>query len=212
MATISTFAAFSSRGYGSFTSGRVVPTGGDYIIDNNGTGKRVHIFTSPGTFTIPAGAAVTTKFSDLEILLVGGGGSAQDDNGGAGGGGGAVVYDSAFRIPKGYSIGVTVGSAGGVSKISGLHAAPGGGQGGANSRYSKGQPGGSGGGGSWQNGGPNGPEYSVSNPGATWGTSGPAAPTNVTTAFPTPALGPAYGPGLTISRTSNGGYHNNRGN
>jgi hypothetical protein len=212
MATISTFASFSSRGYGSFTSGRVVPTGGDYIIDNNGTGKRVHVFLSPGTFTIPAGAAVTTKFTDLEVLLVGGGGSAQDDNGGAGGGGGAVVYDSAFRIPKGYSIGVTVGSTGGVSKITGLPSAPGGGQGGANSRYSKGQPGGSGGGGSWHNGGPNGPEYSASNPGATWGTSGSAAPTNVTTAFPTPALGPAYGPGLTISRTWNGGYHNNRGN
>jgi len=131
MATISTFAAFSSRGYGSFTSGRVVPTGGNYIIDNNGSGKRVHVFTSPGTFTIPAGAAVTTKFTSLEVLLVGGGGSAQDDNGGAGGGGGAVVYDSAFRIPKGYAVSVTVGSAGGVSKISGLNAAPGGGQGGA---------------------------------------------------------------------------------
>ena len=212
MATISTFAAFSSRGYGSFTSGRVVPTGGDYIIDNNGAGKRVHVFLSPGTFTIPAGAAVASKFVDLEVLLVGGGGSAQDNNGGAGGGGGAVVYDSAFRIPKGYAFGVTVGGVGGVSKISGINAAPGGGQGGSASRYSKGQPGGSGGGGSWHNGGPNGPEYSVSNPGATWGTSGPAAPTNVTTAFPTPALGPSYAPGLTITRTYNAGYHNNRGN
>jgi len=212
MATISTFAAFSSRGYGSFTSGRIVPTGGDYIIDNNGSGKRVHVFLSPGTFTIPAGAAVTTKFSDLEILLVGGGGAAQDNNGGAGGGGGAVVYDSAFRMPKGHSFAVTVGGAGSVSRITGLHAAPGGGQGGASDRYSKGQPGGSGGGGSWHNGGPNGSDYSVSSPGATWGTSGPAAPTNVTPAFPTPSLGPAYAPGLTISRTWNTGYHHNRGN
>ena len=214
MATISTFAAFSSRGYGSFTSGRVVPTGGDYIIDNNGSGKRVHVFTSPGTFTIPAGAAVTTKFTDLEILLVGGGGSATDasTSGGAGGGGGAVVYDSAFRVPKGHAISVTVGSAGGVSKITGLPAAPGGGQGGGTSAYSKGQPGGSGGGGSWQNGAPNGSDYTVSSPGSTWGTSGPAAPTNVTPAFPTPALGPAYAPGLTITRTWNTGYHHNRGN
>jgi hypothetical protein len=212
MATISTFAAFSSRGYGSFTSGRVVPTGGNYIIDNNGSGKRVHVFTSPGTFTIPTGAAVTTKFTNLEVLLVGGGGAAQDSSGGAGGGGGAVIYDSGFRLPKGHSISVTVGGAGGVSKITGLPAAPGGGQGGASNNYSKGQPGGSGGGGSWQNGAPNGPEYSVGNPGATWGTSGPAAPANVTTAFPTPALGPSYAPGLTITRTWNAGYHNNRGN
>lgn len=211
MATISTFAAFSSRGYSS-AGGKVVPTGGDYIIDNNGSGKRVHVFTSPGTFTIPTNASGTTKFTNLEILLVGGGGSAQDSNGGAGGGGGAVVYDSAFRIPKGYALSVTVGGAAGVSKITGLPAAPGGGQGGATTNYSKGQPGGSGGGGSWQNGAPNGPEYSVGNPGATWGTSGPSAPANVTTAFPTPALGPSYAPGLTITRTWNGGYHNNRGN
>jgi hypothetical protein len=213
MATISTFAAFSSRGYGAFTSGRLVPTGGDFVIDNNGAGKRVHVFLGGGTFTVPAETLPTNRFVDLEILVVGGGGPAgSSDSGGGGGGGGAVIYDSAFRIPKGHSLSVTVGGAGQVSKVTGLHAAPGGGTGGTSDRYSKGQPGGCGGGGSWQNAGPNGGEYTLSNPGATWGTSGPAAPANVTPAFPTPAIGPTYAPGLTVDRTFNAGYHNNRGN
>ena len=215
MATISTFAAFSSRGFNS-AGGKVMPTGGNYVIDNNGAGKRVHVFTSPGTFVIPAGAVISTKFLTTEILLVGGGGNAgagNSETGGGGGGGGSVVYDSGFRIPKGYSISVTVGSQGGTSRIEGLPAAGGGGPGGNNNDYSKGNPGGSGGGGSWQNGAPNGPAYSVANPGATWGTSGPSAPANVTTAFPTPALGPAApAPAPAITRTWNSGYHDNRGN
>lgn len=210
MATISTFAAFSSRGYGAFTSGRLVPTGGDFVIDNNGAGKRVHVFLSGGTFTIPAETLPTDKFVNLEILVVGGGGAAGSIGGG--GGGGAVVYDSAFRMPKGHALTVTVGGAGQVSKVTGLHAAPGGGAGGTESAYSKGQPGGSGGGGSWQNGGPNGGDYSTSSPGATWGTAGPSGPAGVTPAFPTPALGPTYAPGLTIDKTWNQGYHHNRGN
>jgi hypothetical protein len=214
MATISTFAAFSSRGYGAFTSGRLVPTGGDFVIDNNGAGKRVHVFLQGGSFTVPEGALGADKFVDLEILVVGGGGPAGSagSTGGGGGGGGAVIYDSAFRIPKGQSLSVTVGGAGAVSKVTGLHAAPGGGSGGSQQEYSKGQPGGSGGGGSWQNGGPNGGEYTTSNPGSAWGTVGPSGPAGVTPAFPTPALGPAYAPGLNINKAWNTGYHNNRGN
>jgi hypothetical protein len=185
MATIGTFAAFSSRGYSTSGSSAILPTGGNYVIDNSVLGKRVHVFTSPGTFTIPTNASLNSKFTDVEILLVGGGGDAggwDDAIGGAGGGGGgAVVYDSAFRMPKGFSLSVTVGARGdynGGSRVPGLPTAMGGGNGGGNYEYSKGGPGGTGGGGSWQNGAPNGPAYSVANPGWTYGNTGPSAPTN----------------------------------
>ena len=185
MATLGTFAAFSSRGYSSTASSAILPTGGNYVIDNTVLGKRVHVFTSPGTFTIPSNATLNSKFADVEILLVGGGGSAQSWSdtigGGGGGGGGAVVYDSAFRMPKGFALAVNVGNAddpGNGSRVPGLPTAIGGGKGGNNNEYSKGQPGGTGGGGSWQNGAPNGPDYSVSKPGWTYGNTGTAAPTN----------------------------------
>lgn len=185
MATIGTFAAFSSRGYSFAGSAAILPTGGNYVIDNSVLGKRVHVFTSPGTFTIPSNASLNSKFADVEILLVGGGGNAVgwDDaiGGSGGGGGGGVVYDSAFRIPKGFSLSVNVGAANDAtngSRVPGLPTAMGGGNGGNNYNYSKGQPGGTGGGGSWQNGAPNGPAYSVANPGWTYGNTGPSAPTN----------------------------------
>lgn len=185
MATIGTFAAFSSRGYSSTSSSAILPTGGNYVIDNSVLGKRVHVFTSPGTFTIPSNATLNSKFTDVEILLVGGGGNTAgwDDaiGGSGGGGGGAVVYDSAFRLPKGFSLSVNVGNAGDPSngsRVPGLPTAMGGGNGGNNYEYSKGGPGGTGGGGSWQNGAPNGTSYSVANPGWTYGNTGPSAPTN----------------------------------
>lgn len=186
MATIGTFAAFSSRGYSSSSSTAILPTGGNYVIDNSALGKRVHVFTSPGNFTIPSNATLNSKWAEVEILLVGGGGSAgsgqfTDFLGGGGGGGGSVVYDSAFRLPKGFTLSVTVAPSGDSSyrsAVPGLPAAMTGGNGGDNLEYSKGWPGGTGGGGSWHNGSPNGPAYSVSNPGWTYGNTGPSAPTN----------------------------------
>ena len=134
MATIGTFAAFSSRGYSFAGSAAILPTGGNYVIDNSVLGKRVHVFTSPGTFTIPSNASLNSKFADVEILLVGGGGNAVgwDDaiGGSGGGGGGGVVYDSAFRIPKGFSLSVNVGGANDASngsRVPGLPTAMGGG-------------------------------------------------------------------------------------
>ena len=175
MATIATFAAFSSS---AFKSGnrKVVPTGGNYVIDNNGAGKRVHVFTSPGYFTIPSNVPISTKFTDLEVLLVGGGGPASShwydfpQGTGGGGGGGAVLYDSAYRMVVGQSIYVTVGDGWGqqLSQIDGMPTAMQGGYGGNQDDYSKGWPGGSGGGGSWHNGMPNGSNYTVANPGYTY--------------------------------------------
>lgn len=184
MATIATFSAFSSRAYNS-SFNKILPTGGNYVIDNNGAGKRVHVFTTSGTFTIPPGTQVNDKFVNLEVLVVGRGGNASDNwydyyyALGGGGGGGAVIYDSAYRMPNRSSIYVTHDAWWDTYvKVEGLPAAAPGGNGGNVDDYSKGWPGGSGGGGSWHNAVPNGPNYSVSNPGWTYGNTGPAAPTN----------------------------------
>lgn len=212
MATLGTFAAFSSRafsGSGQFSLANVkFPTGGNYIIEDDGYGNRVHVFTSSGTFTIPTDV-ITNLPVTLKVLAVGGGGNAggltyyntnstiNDDNAGGGGGGGSITYANGFLAAKGMSFGVTVGAAGGSSIFEGMHAALGGGDGGTSANFSRGEPGGRGGGGSWQNGRPSGPRASANvpfsnrHPGYKYGTSGAAAPANYIQ-ISTPALGPAY--------------------
>ena len=212
MATLGTFAAFASRGFtgsGQFSLDSVkFPTGGNYIIDDDGLGNRVHVFTSSGTFAIPADV-VTSSTVALKVLTVGGGGDAggltyynsnstiNDDNAGGGGAGGSVVYTSGFTGAKGMSFAVTVGAAGGSSIFEGLHAATGGGNGGTADNFSRGEPGGRGGGGSWQNGRPSGPRaseqvgFSNRHPGYKYGTSGPAAPSYYDQ-ISVSALGPSY--------------------
>lgn len=209
MATLGTFAAFSSRaftGSGQFSLASVkFPTGGNYIIDDDGFGNRVHIFTSSGTFAIPSDA-ITSGSVSAQIFVVGGGGDAgglpyyntngtiNPDNAGGGGGGGSIVYASDYTMTRGMSFSVTVGAAGGTSIFEGLHAALGGGNGGTSDNFSRGEPGGRGGGGSWQNGRPSGPRASAGSdrhPGYKYGTSGTAAPANYSQ-ISTPALGPAY--------------------
>lgn len=222
MATIATFAAFSSRGY-SAAGGKILPTGGDYVIDNNGAGKRVHVFTSPGTFTIPTGGPITGKFTEIEVLCVGAGGDASSDqfstlNGsGGGGGGGSVVYDSSYRIPIGHTINVYLSGDGfNIAEVDGMPAAAAGGRGGTADDYSKGWPGGSGGGGSWQNAIPNGPDYSVAHPGWTYGNTGPSAPTNTKYFMPIVLNNPAQtssNVANAVSRTWNSSlYNSTKGN
>jgi hypothetical protein len=229
MATLGTFAAFASRGFtgsGQFSLADVkFPTGGNYIIDDDGLGNRVHVFTSSGTFAIPADV-VTSSTVSLKVLAVGGGGDAggltyynsnstiNDDNAGGGGAGGSVVYSSGFTAAKGMSFAVTVGSVGGTSSFEGLPAAVGGGDGGISTNFSRGEPGGRGGGGSWQNGRPSGPRasaevaYSNRHPGYWYGTSGPAAPANYNQVTIT-ALGPSYAPvpSCTIPITFKNSFH-----
>ena len=232
MASISTFAAFSSRGYGFGGNSPIFPTGGDYVIEDIINNKRIHVFVNSGSFTVPSNIKSTIgKFFSAEVLVVGGGGGAGnggpgDYSGGAAGGGagGAVVYDSAYTMASGKAFSVTVGGAGGTndsggkSMFEGLPNAGGGGAGGSGDNYSMGgSVGGPGGGGSWVNGQPGGPEFSTSNPGIKWGSAGPAAPagtyvgTDLTPTFFTagsgqPSLAPLPSPNssiVTIRRKGN---------
>jgi hypothetical protein len=223
MASISTFAAFSSRGYGFGGNSPIFPTGGDYVIEDVINNKRIHVFVNSGSFTVPTNINSNIgKFFSAEVLVVGGGGGAGnggpgDYSGGAGGGGagGAVVYDSAYTMVSGKAFSVTVGAAGGTnssggkSMFEGLPNAGGGGSGGSGDNFSMGgSVGGPGGGGSWVSGQPGGTDYSTANPGMKWGSAGPAAPagTYVTDLTPTfftagsgqPSLAPLPSPNSSI--------------
>ena len=239
MASISTFAAFSSRGYGFGGNNPIFPTGGDYVIEDIVNNKRIHVFVNSGSFTVPTNIKSTIgKFFSAEVLVVGGGGGAGnggsgDYSGGAGGGGagGAVVYDSAYTMVSGKSFSVTVGgagptnSSGGKSMFEGLPTAGGGGSGGSGDNFSMGGSyGGPGGGGSWVNGQPGGQEFSTANPGIKWGSAGPAAPagtylaTDLTPTFFTagsgqPSLAPLPSPNNSVVTIRRKGdvYGNARG-
>lgn len=209
MATLGTFAAFASRGFsgsGQFNLANIkFPTGGDYIIEDNGFGKRVHIFINSGTFTVPFDG-LASEIS-AQVLVVGAGGDAgglsywttnstiNDENSGGGGAGGSIIYVNDYTIAKGMTCNVVVGaSAGSTSSFEGLPPALGGGNGGKGDNFSRGEPGGRGGGGSWQNARPSGPRASTGSnrhPGYKYGTGGPAAPANYYQ-ISTPALGPDY--------------------
>jgi len=205
MATIATFAAFSSRGYGFGGNNPVFPTGGDYIYDDIVNDRRVHFFLNSGNFKIPDSVKSSIgKFVQARVLVVGAGGGAGESpafsgGGGGGGGGGSVVYDNSYQLVKGKEFSVVVGSAGGknsnggTSYFEGLPPAGGGGAGGSEYEFSMGgSAGGPGGGGSWVNGTPGGPNFSVANPGVRWGSVNPAAPGTYT--FVTSDLTPTFFP------------------
>lgn len=207
MATLGTFAAFSSKAFGGGGSGSLVlPTGGNYIIEDRGDGYRVHVFTSTGTFNVPSNIIPDSGYFTAQILVVGGGGSASSDYGG-GGGGGAVIYASDFKIGKGMSFPVTVGGAGGTSSFYGLHPAPGGGNGAGGDDFSRGWPGGCGGGGSWQNARPAGGINTQQHPGWHFGTVGPAVPTYQNFQVGAPNLGPNYATYCSITREARDPLH-----
>ena len=74
-----------------------------------GMGKVVvgqQVFTSDGTFTVPAGVTA------VSVVVVGGGGGGGPTPGpgyGGGGGGGALAYKNNISVTPGASITVTVG-------------------------------------------------------------------------------------------------------
>ena len=97
-------------------------------------GNNVYTFTSPGTFTVTAGA------TNVALLVVAGGGSGGSGTGGGGGAGG-VIYNSAYPMQFGvYSVSVGAGApfrpggvtqgAGGSPSVFGPQTAVGGGYGG----------------------------------------------------------------------------------
>ena len=69
------------------------------------SGYNIHIFTSPGTFTVNSGTA------PVEFLMVAGGGGGGVDNGGGGGGGEVIVSTSTSLGPGSYPITVGAGGA-----------------------------------------------------------------------------------------------------
>lgn len=191
MASISTFAAFSSRGYGFGGNNPIFPTGGDYVIEDTVNDKRIHVFLTSSNFVVPNNIKDTIgKFFDAQVLVVGGGAGAGtggpggfEGGAGGGGGGGSVVYDSAYKLVRNKSFSVTVGGAGSTgqsgskSAFEGLPPAGGGGAGASGDNYSMGDSyGGPGGGGGWISGQPGGQDYSTASPGIRWGSTGPTAP------------------------------------
>ena len=68
--------------------------------------RKIHLFESPGTFTVAQGSA------NLDIIIVGGGGRSGSDRGGGGGGGG-VFYRVLEPAGTGYSRDVVIGNGGG---------------------------------------------------------------------------------------------------
>jgi formylglycine-generating enzyme required for sulfatase activity len=85
------------------------------ISDSNTEGfPGVEIFTSDGTFTVPAG------ITEVEVIVVAGGGAGGDHStqttqtAAGGGGGGGVIYESSYSVTPGGNISVTVGTGGSV--------------------------------------------------------------------------------------------------
>ena len=68
-------------------------------------GYNIHIFTSPGTFTVTSGT------TPVEFLMVAGGGGGGVDNGGGGGGGEVIISTSTSLGPGSYPITVGAGGA-----------------------------------------------------------------------------------------------------
>ena len=81
----------------------------DSNITEEGTAQGQQIFTTSGTFTVPAGV------TQVSAVVVGGGGGGGDstagDEPGAGGGGGGLAYGT-FTVTPGESLTVTVGTGG----------------------------------------------------------------------------------------------------
>lgn len=69
--------------------------------------KRLHIFTSPGTFQVLSGS------SNVEVMVVGGGGGGADRYGGGGAGGVAIGYIPVTPSPGAYAIIIGGGGAAG---------------------------------------------------------------------------------------------------
>ena len=103
--TYNSFEFYDGSIWRRFTGGSVVASGGNSTKSFNG--HRIHVFTSPGTFTVTQGGTV-------EYLIVAGGGGGGTGSGGftggGGGGAGGVIFGSTSVTPQSYTI--TVGSGG----------------------------------------------------------------------------------------------------
>lgn len=107
-----------ARDFHTSTSGdRYVPpwyeaSGGNINGADPGDGYRYHLFSSPGTFTIPGTKPGSVKF---DVLLVGGGGAGgacDTSNGSGGGGAGGVVHHA--QLDSSDPFAVTIGDGGAV--------------------------------------------------------------------------------------------------
>ena len=110
-----TLVSGKARDYHTATSGRTklppfVASGGNIDGATPGDGYVYHLFSSPGTFTIPA---VRTPSTTFDVLLVGGGGAGgacDTSNGSGGGGGGGVVHHA--QLDASSPLAVTIGDGG----------------------------------------------------------------------------------------------------
>ena len=90
---------------------RNVASGGNVDAQAPGNGYVYHVFTSPGTFTIPADFPAS---QDWDVLLVAGGGTGAEygpPNGAGGGGAGGVVHHSQLNATG--ELTITIGNGGG---------------------------------------------------------------------------------------------------
>ena len=129
-------------GNGTASFGEVAPGTSGNVLTSNGTswvsqaaasgyeGPSATVYTSSGTFTVPAG------ITKVKVRIVGGGGTggqgqSQQNNGLSGGGGGAGGYTENWvtGLSGGQSIPVTVGGAAQASSFGGYWSAGGGGAG-----------------------------------------------------------------------------------
>jgi len=206
------FSALKSGSSTIYDTGTISATGGSKFTSG---GKTVHVFTSPGTFTVSAmQSGVSVAGIEFYIISGGGGGGRY---GGGGGAGGALRGTHYFpESDVGVSNSVIIGPAGsggtsgnpggngGPSSIFGLSSLGGGGGG---SQSGAATPGGSGGGGSWATsiGGSGvsgqGFDGGDTRPGTgTYRTSGGGGAAEVGTDAATPSSGPG-GDGIGISWT-----------
>jgi hypothetical protein len=90
-------------------------SGNDNFNSSAAVGTRGQVFTSNGTFTLPAGV------SAVKVTVVGGGGNSgaapSSGNCGMGGGGGGAAIKYLSGLTSGNTLAVTVGGAGGTSSV-----------------------------------------------------------------------------------------------
>ena len=120
--------ATARLGSGSPSSSNFLRGDGTWAAPSGGlTGPSRQVFSSSGTFTVPAGV------TSIDVLVIGGGGNGgnvanqggcESATGGGGGGGGAAR--SVISVTPGQTISVTVGGATGTSSFSTLSATGGG--------------------------------------------------------------------------------------